>query len=104
MRGGERGAVRRRIVTPSAPEGTRVCALDTSTFTASMALVQGARVVGELTLPTRASHSESLLTALHGLFESCGWPLDSVDAFAVGTGPGSFTGVRIGMALYRWPR
>jgi tRNA threonylcarbamoyl adenosine modification protein YeaZ len=93
--------VQRAIVAPAPPPGLRLCALDTSTFVASLALLQGERIVGELALPTRASHSESLLEALDGLLASCGWTLESIDAFAVGTGPGSFTGVRIGMATLR---
>ncbi len=77
----------------------RLCALDSSTQTASIALLEGRRLLAELTV--HASHSKSLLDDFHSLLERCGWPLTSISAFAVGIGPGSFTGVRIGMATLR---
>jgi tRNA threonylcarbamoyladenosine biosynthesis protein TsaB len=61
----------------------------------------GLRLVSEWTLNVDAVHSDRLLLSAHELLESARWRIQDVDLFAVGIGPGSFTGLRIGVTTAR---
>lgn len=73
-------------------------ALDSSTRRQSVAVASGDRVVARVCLEVASRHSETLLPAVElALSAAAKRPVD-LDAVAVTTGPGSFTGVRVGMA------
>jgi len=76
----------------------RVLAIDTSTLVGSVALMQNGELLSEWSASVRATHGETLLPAVERVLTHAGTNIDSVDLFAVGIGPGSFTGVRIGVA------
>jgi tRNA threonylcarbamoyladenosine biosynthesis protein TsaB len=69
---------------------------DTATAIATSALVDGDEVLGE-----RVSRAQTLLEDLDALLRQAGSHPTDVDRLAVGIGPGSFTGVRIGLATAR---
>lgn len=74
-------------------------ALDTSTLTLSLALVgPGGTLLGEASHPPPRKQSEMLPGALTDLLQQHGLGLQDVTGYAVGVGPGSFTGLRIGLA------
>lgn len=73
-----------------------ILAFDTATSTATAALVRDGELLGE-----RAVGSRELLAAIDGLLEDAGVLPAALDAVACGIGPGSFTGVRIGLAHAR---
>mgnify|MGYP000949123752 FL=1 len=76
----------------------QVLGIDTAMSTGSVALIEGEQVIAEYLLNIHATHSERLLPALDRLLQDAGWVGDDVAGIAVATGPGSFTGLRIGVA------
>jgi tRNA threonylcarbamoyladenosine biosynthesis protein TsaB len=73
-----------------------VLAFDTATEVATSALVDGGEVLGE-----RSSRAVTVLEDVDALFRQAGARPGDLEGIAVGTGPGSFTGVRIGLATAR---
>ena len=76
----------------------RILALETSTLAGSAALLEGGRIVGESLLDVALTHSERLMAMVDRLIQDSGWRATDLEALAVSTGPGSFTGLRIGIA------
>ncbi len=75
--------------------------LDTSTAAGSVALSCGEQLIGEILLQLPSTHSERLLPALQHLLKAAGLELADLDAFGVVLGPGSFTGLRVGVATVK---
>lgn len=75
----------------------RVLVIDTCGASGSFALVQGAEVVAESSLPGRAA-SAQLLAQVRTMLDAAGWVLEDLEAVGVVSGPGSFTGVRVGLS------
>lgn len=79
----------------------RLLAVETSTLAGGAALLEDDRVVGEYVLDVRATHSERLMPAVDRLLADAGWTVRDLTALAVAVGPGSFTGLRIGLATVK---
>lgn len=75
--------------------------VDTSTFTESVALVEGELICGERSVRRPYGHASGLHADLRELLEEIAWSVEDIDAFIIGTGPGSFTGLRVGMAAVK---
>jgi len=71
-------------------------AFDTATSVASAALVRDDQVLGE-----RASRAVEVLADIDGLLREAGMKPSALEGLVVGTGPGSFTGLRLGLAAAR---
>ncbi len=76
----------------------RILALDTSTRTTGIALLEGKKLVGEIYYETYKDQSERLIPLVDNILKKAGIHLHDLDALAVSIGPGSFTGLRIGLA------
>lgn len=66
-----------------------------------VALLEDTRVVGESLLDVRTTHSERLMLAIDRTLSDAGWEPYHLDGLAVAVGPGSFTGLRIGLAAVK---
>ena len=73
-------------------------AFETSAKAASVALMDGGKLLGESYQNTGLTHSQTLMVMAEDLLKTCGKTPQQVEAVAVAAGPGSFTGVRIGVA------
>ena len=75
-----------------------ILAFETSAKAGSVALMDESRLLGESYCNTGLTHSQTLMTMAEDLLKNCGYIPKDVTAVAVAAGPGSFTGVRIGVA------
>lgn len=76
-------------------------AVDTSTAQIGLALYDGIRVSGEMLWHSRYHHTVELAPALAGLLARTGISMDDIQALGVALGPGSFTSLRVGLALVK---
>jgi tRNA threonylcarbamoyladenosine biosynthesis protein TsaB len=76
----------------------RILAVDTTTFRGSLAIVTEEAVEAEARLASARGHSRWLLSAVQMALDGLGLDPTDLDGFAVTVGPGSFTGLRVGMS------
>ena len=85
----------------------KILAFETSAKAASVALLDNGKLLGENYQNTGLTHSQTLMVMAEDLLKTAGLTAQNVDAVAVAAGPGSFTGVRIGVAAakgFAWGR
>ena len=78
-----------------------VLGIESSAAAASAAVVKGGRLLGQFYCNTAMTHSQTLLPMAEGLLRSLGMTCGDLDLLAVSAGPGSFTGVRIGVSCVK---
>ena len=84
-----------------------ILAFETSAKAASVALTENGKLLGESYQNTGLTHSQTLMVMAEDLLKQCGKTVNDLNAVAVAEGPGSFTGVRIGVAAakgFAWGR
>lgn len=78
-----------------------VLALDTSTMISSCAVLDEEQVLGEYSLNQNEAHSENLVPMIKEVLENLDLKVEDIDLYGVAIGPGSFTGLRIGVATVK---
>ena len=78
-----------------------ILAVDTTTFAGSTALLDGLKLLAEVNIDSSSTFSERLLPSINFLLETNQLNIRDVDAYAVAVGPGSFTGIRIGLSTIK---
>ena len=76
----------------------RILAVDTSAVCAGVAVTENGKILSECSTNTGLTHSRTLLPMIDSALKNAEIPLESIDVLACSAGPGSFTGIRIGVA------
>lgn len=85
----------------------RILAIDTTTWWGGLALVEGeaasprSRLIAEIGFRVERSHTGQILRSAEWLLDGAGWTRSSLDGFVATRGPGSFTGIRVGLGTVR---
>lgn len=85
----------------SNPQIPQILSVETATLSGSVALSRGEEIVAALAGDSGVSHSNTLLSDIDKVLGEAQVELADLDLFAVATGPGSFTGLRIGIATVK---
>ncbi|MFM1515742.1 tRNA (adenosine(37)-N6)-threonylcarbamoyltransferase complex dimerization subunit type 1 TsaB [Helcococcus ovis] len=76
----------------------KILAIDTSTMMSSITIMEDNRIIGDFSISQEETHSEMLVPLVKRMLEDLKINLSEIDVYAVAKGPGSFTGLRIGVA------
>lgn len=79
----------------------KILAIDTSSFPASVAVTDGEYILGEYVIRNQRKHSQNIMPMVDSVLGGLDMDISEIDVFAVTVGPGSFTGLRIGISTIR---
>ncbi|MEG0308631.1 MAG: tRNA (adenosine(37)-N6)-threonylcarbamoyltransferase complex dimerization subunit type 1 TsaB [Clostridium sp.] len=79
----------------------KILSLDSATECATAAIIDDTKLLGEIIFNYKKQHSVIMMPMIDSLLTSCGLSIADIDGFAVSNGPGSFTGLRIGMSTIK---
>ncbi len=79
----------------------KILAVDSSAKACSAAIVDDGKILGAFFINTALTHSQTLVPMIDAVLKNTSTDMNDIDAFAVSAGPGSFTGVRIGVAAVK---
>lgn len=79
----------------------KILAVDTSAVSASVAVTEDEKILSSFSVNAGLTHSRTLLPMIDAVLTDSETDLDSIDFFSVSAGPGSFTGIRIGIAAVK---
>lgn len=78
-----------------------ILGMDTSSVNACVAVMNDEKILGEYTVSHDRTHSQIIMPMLDDMLKNCGIAIEDIDVFATATGPGSFTGLRIGISTVK---
>ncbi len=80
----------------------KILAIETATVAGSIAIIDDSMgLVGEVRVDVKVVHAERLMPSIEWLLKASNVPIHEIDAFAISIGPGSFTGLRIGLSTVK---
>ena len=78
-----------------------ILAVDSSALTATVAVLKDGEIKGEMSFTTSLTHSETIMPMVDEVLSKSGLTINDIDLFACSEGPGSFTGLRIGIGTVK---
>ena len=79
----------------------KILSLDSATECATVAIIDNDKILGETIVNYKKQHSVIMMPMIDNLLKSCSLSVSDIDGFVVSSGPGSFTGLRIGMSTIK---
>ena len=79
----------------------KILAIDTSTTHSSCSVMEDNNIVGDFSINQSMSHNEILLVMVDEVLKKLNIDIEDIDLFVAVTGPGSFTGIRIGVTVVK---
>ncbi|WP_202708697.1 tRNA (adenosine(37)-N6)-threonylcarbamoyltransferase complex dimerization subunit type 1 TsaB [Sporosalibacterium faouarense] len=79
----------------------KILAIDTSSIVATCAIMDDEKLIGEYILNHKRTHSQKIMPIIEEILSSCDLKPEDIDVYAASVGPGSFTGLRIGVATVK---
>ncbi|MDR1563429.1 MAG: tRNA (adenosine(37)-N6)-threonylcarbamoyltransferase complex dimerization subunit type 1 TsaB [Oscillospiraceae bacterium] len=79
----------------------RILAVESSAISVSAAILEDGRLLAEYFINNKLTHSQTLASLIQQALQTADIPLNTIDLFAAAVGPGSFTGIRIGVAAVK---
>lgn len=79
----------------------KILAIDTSALTATAAILSEDTLIGEISTTTKLTHSQTIMPMIDELLKKVSLDITDIDIFACSEGPGSFTGLRIGIGTIK---
>lgn len=76
-----------------------ILAIDTSTMISTVTIASDGEIIGDFNVNQQKTHSESLVPMIESLLDLLGMDIKDIDTYVISKGPGSFTGLRIGMTI-----
>ena len=76
----------------------KILAIDTSSAVASAAILEDGKLIAEYILNNKKTHSQKIMPMIDEIIKDSDLTINDIDVFAAAYGPGSFTGLRIGVA------
>ncbi|QQK07846.1 tRNA (adenosine(37)-N6)-threonylcarbamoyltransferase complex dimerization subunit type 1 TsaB [Miniphocaeibacter halophilus] len=77
----------------------KILSIDTSTMISSCSVMEDGIIIGDYNINQELTHSETLVPMIKDLLKNLNIKIEDIDLYVVGKGPGSFTGLRIGMTV-----
>ena len=78
-----------------------ILGIDTCSVNAAVAVINDKKLIGEFVVSNDRTHSQVIMPLVDDMLKKCGLDIADIDVFAVTIGPGSFTGLRIGVATVK---